>query len=88
MAQFTLSQLLDADFRDFDLDGHRRQPPPGRHRHARSTATTASRACATLLADTETRGDEPVHMPAGLGHEQHSFGGELHASATSSPPTA
>src|SRR6185295_7434055 len=30
-----------------------------------------------LLADADRRGDEPVHLPEGLGHEQHSFGGQF-----------
>jgi alpha-galactosidase len=76
MAQFTLSQLLDADFRDFDLTvtGVNHLPVVTDMQIAGDDGFARLRA---LLADTETRGDEPVHMPPGLGHEQHSFGGSF-----------
>ena len=50
-AQFVLSLLLDADFRDARPRGHRREPPPGRHRvpHRRR------RRRSTLLRDAARR---------------------------------
>ena len=59
MAQFTLSQLLDADFRDFDFDGHRREPPADRHRHARSRGDDGFDRLRELLADTERAATSP-----------------------------
>jgi alpha-galactosidase/6-phospho-beta-glucosidase family protein len=75
MAQFTLSQLLDADFRDFELTvtGVNHLPVVTDIEIAGEDGFARLRE---LLADAERRGEEPVHMPAGLGHEQHSFGGE------------
>ena len=76
MAQFTLSQLLDADFRDFDLTvtGVNHLPIVTDITIAGDDGFARLRE---LLADTERKGDEPVHMPPGLGHEQHSFGGSF-----------
>src|SRR6185295_11851946 len=75
-AQFTLSQLLDADFRAIDLTvtGVNHLPIVTEIKVAGADGFDLLRE---LLADTEAKGDEPVHMPPGLGHEQHSFGGRF-----------
>ncbi|MGH8979153.1 MAG: hypothetical protein ACRDV7_13830, partial [Acidimicrobiia bacterium] len=67
MAQFALSQLLDADFRDFDLTvtGVNHLPLVTRMQIAGDDGFTALRA---LLAEAERRGDEPVHVPPGADH--------------------
>jgi alpha-galactosidase len=74
MARFTLSQLLDADFRDFDLTvtGVNHLPIVTQMRIGDDDGFARLRE---LLADADARGDEPAHVPEGLGHEQHSFGG-------------
>jgi alpha-galactosidase len=74
MAQFTMSQLLDADFRDFDLTvtGVNHLPLVTEMRIGDRDGFDALR---DLLADADARGTEPVHMPPGMGHEQHSFSG-------------
>jgi alpha-galactosidase len=74
MAQFTLSQLLDADVRDFDLTvtGVNHLPVVTEMRIGRDDGFARLRE---LLADADARGDEPAHLPEGFGHEQHSFGG-------------
>jgi alpha-galactosidase len=76
MAQFTLSQLLDADFRAFDLTvtGVNHLPVITAMKVGGDDGFELLRA---LLADADGRGDEPVHLPEGLGHEQHSFGGQF-----------
>ncbi len=76
MAQFTLSQLLDADFRAFDLTvtGVNHLPVITGMKVGTDDGFELLRA---LLADADGRGDEPVHLPEGLGHEQHSFGGQF-----------
>ena len=83
MAQFMLSLLLDADFRDIELD-RRCQPPPDRHAHEGRRATTASRGCATCSTTPSARRRAGRACPPGLGHERSSFGGGIHASATCS----
>ena len=47
MTRFTLSLLLDADFRAIDLAGHGREPPARSSPRSRSTDATASPRCAT-----------------------------------------
>ena len=74
-AQFLLSLLLDADFRDFDLDGRPASTTSRSSPHDASAGDDGFARLRELLADPDARGDEPVHMPPGLGHEQHSFGG-------------
>ena len=75
MAQFTLSQLLDADFGDFDLTvtGVNHLPMVTAMRIG---ADDGFARLHELLAARDARGEEPVHTPAGFGHEQHSFGGK------------
>jgi alpha-galactosidase len=77
MAQFTLSQLLDADFRDFDLTvtGVNHLPMVTEMRIGGDDGFARLHE---LLADADARGDEPAHLPEGFGHEQHSFGGKWH----------
>jgi alpha-galactosidase len=75
MAQFTLSQLLDADFRDFDLT------VTGVNHLPIVTEMTIGGEDGFgrlhgLLANADAVGDEPAHLPEGFGHEQHSFGGQ------------
>jgi alpha-galactosidase len=77
MAQFHLSQLLDADFRDLDLT------VTGVNHLPIVTGMTIGgddgfERLSALLDDADARGDEPIHLPEGLGHEQHSFGGQWH----------
>ena len=76
MAQFTLSQLLDADFRAFDLTvtGVNHLPVITGMKVGGEDGFELLRA---LLADPDRRGDEPIRLPEGLGHEQHSFGGQF-----------
>ncbi len=76
MAQFTLSQLLDADFRDFDftVTGVNHLPIITEMRIGGEDGFERLRA---LLADADRRGEEPVHLPEGLGHEATSFGGQF-----------
>jgi alpha-galactosidase len=76
MARFTLSQLLDADFRAFDLTvtGVNHLPVVTAMKVGGDDGFELLRA---LMADADRRGDEPVHLPEGLGHEQHSFGGQF-----------
>jgi alpha-galactosidase len=76
MAQFTLSQLLDADFRafDFTVTGVNHLPIITEMRIGGEDGFERLRA---LLADADRRGEEPVHLPEGLGHETTSFGGQF-----------
>src|SRR5262245_18238514 len=76
MAQFTLSQLLDANFLEFDLEvvGVNHLPLITSMQIAGCDGVEQLRA---LLDDTERRGDEPVSMPEGFGHEATSFGGSF-----------
>jgi alpha-galactosidase len=74
-AQFNLSQLLDVDFRSFDMT------VTGVNHLPIVTAMSVDgedgfAMLRDLLADADRRGDEPVHLPVGFGHEQTSFGGE------------
>jgi alpha-galactosidase len=75
-AQFTLSQLLDADFRDFEFTvaGVNHLPIVTDMRIGGDDGFARLRE---LVDDAERRGDEPVHLPVGLGHEEHSFGGQF-----------
>jgi alpha-galactosidase len=66
MAQFTLSQLLDRDFRELDLTvtGVNHLPLVTAMQVAGDDGFARLR---DLLADAERRGDEPVRMPPGAG---------------------
>ncbi len=76
MAQFTLSQLLGADFRDFDLEvvGMNHLPLITAMRVGGDDGFVRLRE---LLDDADRQGDEPVALPEGLGHEATSFGGSF-----------
>lgn len=76
MTQFTLSQLLGVDFRDIDLtvSGVNHLPFVTGIRAGGHDGFELLRA---LLADADRAGEEPVSLPVGLGHEEHSFGGRF-----------
>jgi len=77
MTRFTLSMLLDADFRDVDLE-----VTGVNHLPIVTRATIAGADGLALLQDLLDHGDErgaeplPMAMPEGLGHERVSEGGE------------
>jgi alpha-galactosidase len=74
--QFTLSQLLGAPFKAFDLEvvGVNHFPVVTAMRVEGADGFELLRR---LLADRERHADEPVRMPEGFGHEATSFGGEF-----------
>jgi alpha-galactosidase len=75
MAQFMLSQLLDADFREFDLTvtGVNHLPIVT---EMRISGEDGFARLGELLAHADERGDEPVKLRPGLGNEQHGFDGD------------
>jgi alpha-galactosidase len=74
--QFTLSQLLDASFLDFDFEvvGVNHLPLVTAMRVGDDDGFTRLHE---LIDDGDRRGDEPVHLPEGFGHEATSFGGSF-----------
>jgi alpha-galactosidase/6-phospho-beta-glucosidase family protein len=76
MAQFTLAQLLDVSYTDFELDvvGVNHLPLITGMRVAGRDGLELVRE---VLADADRCGDEPVAMPEGFGHEATSFGGSF-----------
>jgi alpha-galactosidase len=76
MAQLTLAQLFDVDFRSFDLEiaGVNHLPIVTTLRIDGDDGFGRLR---DLLADPDRIADEPVGMPEGFGHEATSFGGRF-----------
>lgn len=76
MAQFTLSQLIGADFRSFDFEvtGVNHLPLITRMRVDGADGFELLRE---LLDDRARVAEEPVKLPEGFGHEATSFGGQF-----------
>ncbi len=77
ITRFTLSLLLDADFRSIDLEVDRGEPPARHHRASTSRAATASTLLREVLADPSKAG-EPLafDLPEDFGTPSAGPGGQ------------